>query len=180
MARRRLAFLQLLPTVLPGDHEMTSHRHPTILAVDPGKQGAIAFYNPDHARDAEVFDLPEDAWTLRQIIMTRTTGTERAVVELVAGRPGQAGVFTFGFGTGLVHGVLGCLGYKVETIPPSKWKPSLGLGPSTDKNTARALATQLFPHLAQQFARVKDDGRAEALLLAVYASHPPRSDRRAA
>ena len=32
----------------------------------------------------------------------------------------------------------------------------------------RTKASELFPHLQKQFARKKDDGRAEALLLAVF------------
>jgi crossover junction endodeoxyribonuclease RuvC len=143
----------------------------TILAVDPGAKGAIAFYNPASPKDALVFDLPASARDLHKLIVSRTTGLERAIVERVAGRPGQQGVFNFGFSTGLVHGVLGSLGYDVELIAPAKWKPALGL--STDKNVSRALATQFFPHLTKDFSRVKDDGRAEALLLAVYASARP-------
>lgn len=147
--------------------------NPTILAVDPGIKGAIAFYNPEHPAAAQVHDLTQHARTLYELIKSCTTGLERAVVEHVNGRPGQAGVFNFGFGTGIVHGVLGCLGYEVETISPAKWKGAMGLQGS-DKNASRALATQLFPHLAKKFARVKDDGRAEALLLAVYASSRPQ------
>lgn len=141
----------------------------TIIAVDPGLTGAIAFYNPAAPGDAEVFDLTLHAHTLHKLIAARTNGLERAVVELVNGRPGQRGVFTFGFGTGIVHGVLGCLGYEVETISPVKWKPAMGLT-GADKNVSRALAAQFFPHLKSRLARVKDDGRAEALLIAVYAS----------
>ncbi len=145
----------------------------TTIAVDPGLTGAIAFYNPATPQDAEVFDLTQHAHTLHRLIVSRTNGLERAVVELVNGRPGQRGVFNFGFGTGVVHGVLGCLGYEVETISPAKWKPAMGLT-GADKNVSRALAAQLFPHLKSQLARVKDDGRAEALLIAIYASSRPK------
>lgn len=143
----------------------------TILAIDPGITGAIAFYNPETPTSAEVHDLPAGAWALHCLVRMRTTGLERAVVERVSGRPGQQGVFNFGFSTGVVHGVLGALGYSVETYPPATWKRAMGL--TSDKGASRALATQFFPHLAKNFSRVRDDGRAEALLLAVYASAQP-------
>jgi crossover junction endodeoxyribonuclease RuvC len=39
---------------------------------------------------------------------------------------------------------------------------------SADKGESRRRATQLFPDYADQWTRVKDDGRAEAALLAFY------------
>jgi hypothetical protein len=39
------------------------------------------------------------------------------------------------------------------------------------KDAARKRACQLFPQVAGLFSRVKDDGRAEAALLAYYAHH---------
>jgi hypothetical protein len=39
---------------------------------------------------------------------------------------------------------------------------------STDKNASRALASQFFPDCSDQWKRVKDDGRAEAALIAHY------------
>jgi hypothetical protein len=51
-------------------------------------------------------------------------------------------------------------------VDPSAWKKTMRL--STDKNASRALASQYFPDCADQWARVKDDGRAEAALIALY------------
>lgn len=38
------------------------------------------------------------------------------------------------------------------------------------KERSREIATQLFPEHSKEFAKVKDDGRAEAALIARYAS----------
>jgi crossover junction endodeoxyribonuclease RuvC len=39
---------------------------------------------------------------------------------------------------------------------------------SSDKDTSRQLAMQRFPDYAEKFVRKKDDGRAEAALIALY------------
>ena len=39
------------------------------------------------------------------------------------------------------------------------------------KAASRGMATELFPHIADQFRRVKDDGRAEAALIARYGAY---------
>jgi hypothetical protein len=51
-------------------------------------------------------------------------------------------------------------------VDPSAWKKTMHL--STDKNASRALASQYFPDAADQWSRVRDDGRAEAALIAYY------------
>jgi crossover junction endodeoxyribonuclease RuvC len=98
----------------------------------------------------------------------------RGVVERVSSLPRQAGAFNFGLSTGIVRGILAANRIPFELVHPSVWKRAMGLtrfGCETqpeNKTRARALASQLFPTLADQFKRVRDDGRAEALLLAVY------------
>ncbi|MFS9669006.1 hypothetical protein, partial [Klebsiella pneumoniae] len=55
---------------------------------------------------------------------------------------------------------------SLTPVKPTVWKSSLQV--PRDKNQARARATQLFPSAAAQVARVKDDGRAEAALIAFW------------
>jgi hypothetical protein len=49
-------------------------------------------------------------------------------------------------------------------VTPTKWKRALGLG--ADKGDSRRRAMETWPYMASKFARVKDDGRAEAALIA--------------
>ena len=155
-----------------------------ILGVDPGMGGALAGYDPS----GEVFktpvpwDIPKstdsgiDAVALADLVehIHLTYPGITAVVERVSGMPRQAGAFAFGLSTGIIHGCLASAGIPFELVSPSVWKAKMGLTKfpgetyAENKTRARALATQLFPALAPQFKRVKDDGRAEALLLAVY------------
>lgn len=68
---------------------------------------------------------------------------------------------------GIVEAVLDIQGAQVLWIWPQKWKRQYGLiGES--KDTSREVAARMFPGLASAFSRVKDDGLAEAMLLAYY------------
>lgn len=101
-------------------------------------------------------------------------GPTHAFIEAVHGRPRQAGVFNFGFNTGIVHGCLYPLGCPIERVAPQVWKSLFGIRREGEekkqdkKNEARRLAQTLYPYHADLFARVKDDGVAEATLIAIY------------
>lgn len=145
-----------------------------VLGIDPGLNGAVALYAPD--REPLVWDMPLhhkgslDAVALASII--RSTRAEAAVVEKVGSMPRQAGAFSFGFYTGIAHGALAAANIPIHTIAPVVWKRAMGIHRvnETDdlKTKSRSLAMKLFPDQASLFERVKDDGRAEALLLAYY------------
>ncbi len=102
------------------------------------------------------------------------TGKSTAYVEWVASRPRQAGQFTFGVNTGIIHGVLHAYKIPFQLVAATSWKRQYGLkmeeaGTKRDvKNRARELAAQLFPQHQSCFSRVKDDGVAEAALIALY------------
>jgi crossover junction endodeoxyribonuclease RuvC len=95
----------------------------------------------------------------------------KAYVEIVGARPGEGavGAFAFGRSRGVVEGVLAALGVPVVFIAPASWKRAVGLPPGRDgaKDAARSAAIARWPAKAALFARVKDDGRAEAALIAV-------------
>jgi len=78
-------------------------------------------------------------------------------------------MFTFGRGLGIVEGVALGAGIPVRWVSPAKWKRALGL--SADKGASRRRAIELWPAQSAMFARVKDDGRAEAALIAYWWLH---------
>ena len=53
---------------------------------------------------------------------------------------------------------------------PASWKRRFGLT-GQDKDAARLLAIQRFPAAALQLQRKKDNGRADALLIGLWAEH---------
>jgi crossover junction endodeoxyribonuclease RuvC len=91
---------------------------------------------------------------------------QMVVLEKVGGMTGQSAsaAFTFGYGAGIVEGVLAAMRLPIALVTPQAWKRSAGI--ATDKGAAREAAMRLWPAHASRFARVKDDGRAEAALIA--------------
>lgn len=144
-----------------------------VLGVDPGKSGALAVWSPVLGL-VDVHDMPDASGAalgalVRELIEDYEPDRFRlAVVEDVRSRPGQSApaMWKFGVGHGAVLGALGALSVPVRLVTPAVWKKALGL--SKDKNASRQRAIEKWPHQAKWFARVKDDGRAEAALLAEW------------
>jgi len=92
-----------------------------------------------------------------------------AVIEDVWARPGEGVVssFRFGRGRGIFEGLLVALCIPQVYVAPVKWKRAMGLI-GQDKDASRELALKIAPKHASYFKRKKDDGVAEALLLAEY------------
>lgn len=76
---------------------------------------------------------------------------------------------TFAFGrraSGVVEGVLAACGVAASHITPAAWKRAVGLSLAS-KSASRAEAIRRWPDRAALFARVKDERRAEAVLIGV-------------
>jgi crossover junction endodeoxyribonuclease RuvC len=140
-----------------------------VLGVDPGLSGALALLDNRvlvAVCDMPVMDSRVDSVTLSDVI--KSWNPDEAVVEKVASMPGQgvASTFKFGMSYGAVLGVLGALQIPVRHIRPTQWKTAAHIG--SDKEKARALAIDIWPHMATEMARKKDHGRAEAALIALW------------
>src|SRR3984893_6120973 len=92
-----------------------------------------------------------------------------AFVEGVNARPGEGavGAFAFGRSRGVIEGVLAAAGVRCQFLTPACWKRAVGLPPSRDKDASRAAAIQRWPAKAELFSRKRDDGVAEAALIAI-------------
>lgn len=148
-----------------------------IIGVDPGLHGAVAIYRSD--KDFGVFDMPTfelvrngkkkhelDPHTLARLLTPYRLAT--AWLEQVNSMPGQgvSSVFSFGKSYGIVIGVLATLGIPYNFVTPQVWKKAMQVPAA--KDAARARASQLLPLHANKWNRVKDDGRAESALIALY------------
>jgi crossover junction endodeoxyribonuclease RuvC len=153
----------------------------TVVGIDPGLSGAICRLD---AGGIEVVDMPcvggdINAWELARIICDFGP-VDRVAVEAVHSMPrqGVASSFKFGHGCGVIEGILATLERPVVFIAPSVWVPALHLpkgGPTpaakkAAKDARRRRAMEMWPDHAAMFARVKDDGRADAALLASWAA----------
>jgi crossover junction endodeoxyribonuclease RuvC len=153
-----------------------------VLGVDPGQTGAIAVLADG---DVEGFiDMPtlprraggfqvnaaELAASLRGVLQRFSGAYVLAVLEQVSAMPKQGGAsgFRFGQSDGMVRGVLGALRIPIIEVPPQMWKRHLRLT-GCNKDAARTLAVQRFPAAAPSLTRKKDIGRADALLIALWA-----------
>ena len=148
-----------------------------IIGCDIGRAGALALLSPE-GELLEVVDMPVlndgpkgrasvNAPLLASVIY-RWQAT-RAFVEYVGARPGEGagGAFAFGRARGCVEGVCAAAGLPVAFLTPPVWKRAVGIPPGKDgaKDAARSEAIRRWPGKAELFARVKDDGRAEAALI---------------
>ena len=147
-----------------------------IYGIDPGFTGAIALYWPDTGK-LEVHDMPVMKNPKGKTIinphgvldiLANEGGKSLAVIEQVAAMRGQGVSSMFRFGEGYGHLQMACAASKLplKYVTPASWKKHFNL--SRDKGVSRGVAMQRFPDQAQQFSRVKDDGRAEAALIALY------------
>lgn len=110
-----------------------------------------------------------DLRRLGEILLPVTHANRRiGVLERVSAMPrdGVAGAFSFGQGYGALRMALVGHGYEDRLVTPVTWKKHFRL--SRDKGVSRSYACSRFPGYAQYFSRVKDDGRAEAALIALY------------
>ena len=82
--------------------------------------------------------------------------------------PGQgvSSMFQFGRGVGMYEGVLAALQVPITYVTPQAWQKAVSA--REGKDAGRARAAELFPAYAQMFARKKDDGRADAALMAYW------------
>ena len=149
-----------------------------IAGIDPGKTGALAITYPDGF--VECFDVPKVKlrgkevpawydWQSHWRVAMDIAGVNMIVIEDVSARPGQGvtSMFTFGRTLGFVHAIAVASGASIQFVTPSVWKGKMGLLNSS-KGASREKASALYPKARDLLGRVKDDGRAEAILLAHY------------
>lgn len=158
-----------------------------VLGIDPGLQGGLALFDIFHPEQSVVWDMPlerrgginphELHRNILSAISCGMVGGIVAAVENVHSMPRQAGAFNFGLSTGIIHGILAANEIPMVLVAPSVWKVKMGLQRGADesqsgtKDRSRALASQLVPALASEFKLKKSDGKAEALLIAIYYNH---------
>lgn len=156
---------------------MPAHSDMIVAGIDPGKGGAMSINFPDGA--ILVYDVPLveknkktvpawSEWKRTWRYALEFAGPDLVVIEDVSARPGQGvtSMFSFGRTLGFVHGLIP-IDTRIEFVSPAVWKPKMGLA-NAGKGLAREKARTMFPRYACHYARVKDDGRAEAALIAEY------------
>jgi hypothetical protein len=153
-----------------------------ILGIDPGFTGALALYDSATSHLVAAIDMPLahqsllngpqrptiDASMILCLIRPYQSEIVLAVLEKVSAMPGQgvSSMFRFGEGFGVIQGIIHALNIRLLMPPPAVWKSQMKV--TADKKSSLAKVRKEFPEQAHIFARQKDNGRAEALLLAMF------------
>ena len=92
-----------------------------------------------------------------------------AYVEQVHAMPkqGVSSMFSFGHSCGVIAGVLGAFEIPVTYVTPHMWKMRAHLT-NKDKDAARSLAIQMWPHWRELDKKGQGQALADAALLARY------------
>ncbi|CAB4156463.1 hypothetical protein UFOVP1417_24 [uncultured Caudovirales phage] len=151
------------------------------IGIDPGLNGAIAFLDTEKGvlsiSDMPTLEVKRNNKAKKEvspigvaIFLGHTRDVSRAVLERVGAMPGQGvtSVFSFGRSVGIIEGVLATMLIPVDIVTPQAWQKAAGV--RGGKDGSRLRACELFPNYAELFARKKDDGRADAALMAWYAA----------
>jgi crossover junction endodeoxyribonuclease RuvC len=162
--------------------------------VDPGLTGAICVLDSE-TKEVSFVDTPvvevrvgkkmkhqQDVYAMVRILRAICSGKDvMVVIEKVNAMPGTGAggerqsmgatsAFNFGLGYGEWLGILAALEIPHQQVHPRTWKSSIMSDMGKEKDASRVKAMQLFPQSAKDLTRKKDHGRADALLMALWAS----------
>lgn len=155
------------------------------IGIDPGLTGALARITIDD-EDAgfeaiEIQPMPSikvvrnnkdkivvDPYGIARVLAKWEPDTTLVTVEWVTASPqmGPTSAFSFGRSLGVLEGVLAGLELNINFVRPQDWKKDIGLPRGATKTESRKIATEYYPDHQAKWKLAKDDGMAEALLIA--------------
>jgi len=170
------------------------------IGVDCGAKGAIAVLDGRDRQLLWVKDMPADVIEIAGKQRSRVsphrladllrpfagTGGEVAMfAEIPTYRPlvqrnkitgvketrqaGAAGMAALGESVGMVRMAAAAFGIEFTGVSPGGWKRRVNC--PADKDAAIKRACEIWPVWAKTFARKKDDGRAEAAMIALFGAY---------
>ena len=145
-------------------------KYETIIGIDPGANGGIAWITDGRACAEKMPDTLQDLWEL-VVSISLEAGTGgmgiRAYLEAVSSSPqmGVKSAFTFGNGFGHLEMALTAAGIPFERVRPQVWQKALGCMTKGDKNVSKRRAQELFPSIKITHAI------ADSLLIAAYGAN---------
>lgn len=166
------------------------------VGIDIGLTGGIVSLDSE-TNDIEIFDVPIYKSIVKKKVKDPTTGKhyykdfERKnyhaeemvkiikklkskntifVIEKVHGIIGDGAIqsFSLGLGSGLWVGIVKALSGKIIQVSPQAWKKELKFKAGSDKKESVKKAQELYPQIKDKIKLLKDNGKADALLLAEF------------
>ena len=153
-----------------------------IIAIDPGINGAICFFENGEVKDVlEMPTMAEGKKNKRQVnghqmyneISSRIKGHDaqniNVIVEQVSAMPGQGvtSMFNFGQSFGVIKGICAAMQLPIFFVRPAKWKKHFELI-NTQKDASRTKAIEMFPKISSILSKKKDSNKADAILIASF------------
>lgn len=157
-----------------------------VIGVDPGVSGALAAFNYKLGA-IDITDMPtietlvagrrrpriDAVELLNYFELQKAMGAELVMIEAVGQRPGQANMFAFGYGVGLIY--MACIAVRlpIESVAPQTWKKLLRVPGKKHSEPGDIIrrADELLPDHRETWRGAKGGlkvDRAEAALLATY------------
>ena len=153
-----------------------------IIAIDPGINGAICFFENGEVKDVlEMPTMAEGKKNKRQVnghqmynelsyrIKKYNIQNINVVVEQVSAMPGQGvtSMFNFGQSFGVIKGICAAMQLPIFFVRPTKWKKHFELI-NTQKDASRTKAIEMFPKISSILSKKKDSNKADAILIASF------------
>jgi crossover junction endodeoxyribonuclease RuvC len=146
-----------------------------VAGIDPGASGAIAVLRDGMVTD--LHDMPTGKITVGKTTRDRISPellgdlirslmpVDVAYIEEVTAMPkqGVSSVFTFGQAHGMILGAFAAMGVRIVRVRPQTWQAA-----TKSRGDPRVRALELYPAQTPHLKRVKDAGRADAILIAHY------------
>lgn len=137
-----------------------------IIGIDPGANGGVAGWEQGTGTVAYPY-------TESNLLFHSIYPVDIAYVEKVGAMPGNGSVsmFNFGFGCGVIHGILQARGASIRYVRPQAWKKAvLGTKYPHDKEGAIAFCKDNYPdvNLILPRCRTPHDGIADAVCIMHY------------
>lgn len=148
----------------------------TIIAIDPGKKGAIVIF-----KDGEIipFIMPLlgkdlDEKSINSIIYEHKSDDCCAFIEKVHAMPkqGVTSMFNFGMGYGMLRMALVANRISYQLVTPQAWKKKVLSGLAKDKSATINYVARKYPNinLMPGKKRTPHDGIADAICIGEYGS----------
>ncbi len=144
-----------------------------VAGIDPGASGALALVSSEGLVGA--FPVPKVGTDIDFVAWGKLWGAHLPFVshvwiEQVNAMPGQGVTSMFNFGKvyGVAIGLVVSAGVPFSFVRPQAWKQAVGIPNGSGKSASRLRASQVFPESVDRWAKVRDDGLAEAALIAYY------------
>lgn len=141
------------------------------LGIDPGYTGAWGLIDHNGKYQSCGDMIHNEKHILSRLVFAEISQAVdkqdlEIILESVHSMPGQgvSSSFKFGMAFGAAIAIIERFNCTWHLVTPQKWKKTLQL--DSDKNKSLELARQLWPNAP--LSRKKDNGRAEALLLAEF------------